>query len=387
MKSSSRRLFLSAGLALPAAGLSTSSSQSSKTSAPADATREPRSRLVYRTLGKTGLKPTAVAFGCMITSDPSVIVAAADQGINYFDTARGYQGGNNERMVGAALKSKRKQLILSSKTPSPTKEGALKDLETSLREIGTDYLDIWYLHAKSRPDQITDDLMEAQRIAKQQGKVRFAGISTHAGHQELIPAVIAAKHFDVLLTSYNFSMDESMNDLIASARKAGIGIVGMKVMAGGFRRIKEGDPLYPKFKREGAHLAMLKWVLRNRNIDTTIPSITDLDQLDQNLRAMTEAWSSADEQLLAIRLEQIRPLYCRMCGACEGMCPKGIPVPDVVRFVSYADGYGEFALGRENYLALPEEHRLCGDCSECAVKCPNGVQVAGRMARAQELFA
>jgi predicted aldo/keto reductase-like oxidoreductase len=203
----------------------------------------------------------------------------------------------------------------------------------------------------------------------------------------LIPAVIAAKHFDVLLTSYNFSMDESMNDLIESARKAGIGIVGMKVMAGGFRRIKEGDPLYPKFKREGAHLAMLKWVLRNKNVDTTIPSITDLDQLDQNLRAMTEAWSSADEQTLAMRLEQIRPLYCRMCGACEGMCPKGIPVPDLVRFVSYADGYGEFALGRESYLAIPDQSRLCGDCQECSVKCPNGVQVASRLARAQELFA
>jgi predicted aldo/keto reductase-like oxidoreductase len=387
MNPSSRRLFLTAGLALPAAGLSTSSSQSSQPSQPADASREPRTRLAYRTLGKTGLKPTAVAFGCMITSDPSVIEAAADQGINLFDTARGYQGGNNERMVGAALKSKRKNLILTSKTGAPTKEGALEHLETSLRELGTDYLDVWYLHAKSRPDQITDGLMEAQRIAKQQGKVRFAGISTHAGHKELIPAVIAAKHFDVLLTSYNFSMEPWIEDLLADVKKAGIGIVGMKVMAGGFRRIKPEDPLYPKFKREGAHLAMLKWVLRNKNIDTTIPSITDLDQLDQNLRAMSESFSQGDQQLLATRLEQIRPLYCRMCGACEGQCPKGVQVSELVRFVSYADGYGEFALGREQYMALPEEERICGDCSGCQVHCPNGVQVASRVARAQELFA
>lgn len=385
MNSSSRRLFLTAGLALPAAGFGNPSPQSS--SKPADASRAPQTRLAYRTLGKTGLKPTAVAFGCMITSDPSVIEAAADQGINLFDTARGYQGGNNERMVGAALKSKRKNLILTSKTPSPNKEGALKDLETSLRELGTDYLDVWYLHAKSKPEHVADDLMEAQRIAKQQGKIRFAGISTHGGHKELIPAVIAAKHFDVLLTSYNFTMEPWIEGLLTDVKKAGIGIVGMKVMAGGFRRIKPEDPLYPKFQRDGAHLAMLKWVLRNKNIDTTIPSITDLDQLDQDLRAMTETFTPADQQILAMRSEQLRPLYCRMCGACSGKCPKGVEVSELVRYVSYAEGYGEFALGREHYMALSEERRACGDCSGCTIECPNGVNIAGRVARAQELFA
>ena len=78
-----------------------------------------------------------------------------------------------------------------------------------------------------------------------------------------------------------------------------------------------------------------------------------------------------------------------MCGKCEGTCAQGLPVADVLRFLTYADGYGEFALGRERYLQMASEHvsARCGDCAECTVQCPYGVQVSRRMACAQELFA
>jgi aryl-alcohol dehydrogenase-like predicted oxidoreductase len=98
---------------------------------------------VYRPLGNTGLKVTTLGFGCMVAADPVVFERAADLGINHFDTARSYQGGNNERAVGGAIKGKRKHIVLSSKSLARTKEAALKDLDTSLRELGTDYLDIW----------------------------------------------------------------------------------------------------------------------------------------------------------------------------------------------------------------------------------------------------
>ena len=100
-------------------------------------------------------------------------------GVVHFDTARSYQSGNNERMVGAALKGKRQQVVLSSKTEGADKAEALAELDTSLRELGTDHLDIWYLHQKNDPAEVTDDLLEAQRMAKQAGKIRFAGVSTH----------------------------------------------------------------------------------------------------------------------------------------------------------------------------------------------------------------
>ena len=117
MKSrASRRAFLATGLALPAAGLATPS-------APAAASAAAQApKLAYRTLGKTGLKVTSLSFGCMTTSDPSVIVRAADLGIVHFDSARSYQNGNNERMVGAALNGKRKHVVLSSKSTAKTKQ-------------------------------------------------------------------------------------------------------------------------------------------------------------------------------------------------------------------------------------------------------------------------
>ena len=389
----SRRDFLALGLALPATALG-STALPGLPGLPGSEAPRPASAaaggLSYRVLGKSGLKVTTVGFGCMITSDPSVIEKAADLGINYFDTARGYQGGNNERMVGAALKAKRNNLYISTKSGGGTRQEALGHLETSLREIGTDHVDIWYLHGKSRASDLSDELMEAQRTAKQQGKIRFAGVSTHGGHAEVVQAMVEKKdHFDVWLVSYNFSMDPATAGLVEKAAQAGLGVVAMKVMAGGFRRLKPGDKLYDKFKQPGAMLAALKWVIKDKNVHTTIPSITDMEQLDEDMRAMTTPFAKSDEDVLAAQLEHIRPLYCRMCGQCDAVCPKGLPVSDVLRYLSYAEGYGQYQLGRESFLAMPREARdvRCNSCSSCSVECPNGVRVAERLARAQELFA
>jgi predicted aldo/keto reductase-like oxidoreductase len=383
MTETSRRNFLLAGLALPVALEPTASFS--------PLVQQPKSsiKLTYRNLGKTGLKPTSVAFGCMITSDQSVVEKAADLGINYFDTARGYQGGNNERMVGAALKSKRKDLIISTKTMSRTKEEALQHIDTSLKELGTDYVDIWHLHMKSKPEELTEGLLEAQQIAKKAGKARFLGVSTHT-LPDLLPGIIKnAPHFDVVLTTYNFTMGPEIGAAIEAAAKAGLGTIAMKVMAGGAGMGRPGQKPNPIMQREGATLAALKWVLKNPNVNTTIPSMTDMEQLDENLRALAEPFTGADEKILAVRLKEIRPLYCSMCGSCAGKCPKGIPVADVLRYLSYSEGYGEFQLARENYLSLSSEIRnaRCETCTTCAVRCPNGVQVVQRLRRAQELFA
>jgi len=281
--------------------------------------------------------------------------------------------------------------VLSTKSQGRDKATLTEHLETSLRELQTDYVDIWYLHAKSKPEDVNDDMLEAQMQAKKAGKIRFAGISTHGGQKELVPHVIGLKHFDVLLTSYNFAMDPSIGGIVASAAKAGLGVVAMKVMAGGQRRSasSSSDQSRAILGREGAMLAALKWSIKNANIHTAIPSITDIDQLDENLKAMASGFSSADEKTLSARLRHMVPDYCRMCGTCTGVCSKGLPVADILRFLMYADSYGEFALGLSEYRGLPAELASvrCGDCSSCSVQCPNGVQVVQRLSRAQECFA
>lgn len=346
--------------------------------------------LPVRTLGKTGQKVTVLGFGCMTTSDPSVIEQAADAGITYFDTARGYQNGNNERMVGAALKGRRDKITLSSKTPAKTKADALANLDKSLSELQTDHLDIWYLHSRQNAAAVPDELFDAQDEAVKAGKIRFRGVSFHGGHKEMIPLLIEKKRTDVILLSYNFTMDAEMDALVEKASAAGIGTVAMKVMAGGFRSNKPGTPMAEKLGRAGAMASALKWAVRNPAMHTSIPGIMDLDQLDENFKAVCNGYKKeVDAPILAAQLRHITPLYCRMCGACSGVCPKGLPTSDIIRYVSYAEGYGEFGLGRENFQLLPAELQQvkCSDCSKCAISCPNGVQVAARVSRAQELFA
>ncbi len=385
-RTASRRSFLAAGLALPAAASAARSADPPPASPRAAGSSAPA--LEYRVLGKTGLKVTSVGFGCMITSDGSVIERAADMGITYFDTARVYQNGNNERMVGAALKNKRKNIVLSSKSGAHNRADAMSQLDTSLKELGTDYLDIWYLHGKEKPEDITDELIDAQQTAKQAGKIRFAGVSTHKGQGQLIPFLASHPKIDVILSAYNFTLEPVVTTVLEQAAKAGKGTVAMKVMAGGFRRLGPETPLYQKLKRDGAMLSALKWVVRNPSVSTTVPSMTDIDQLEENIKAMSAPFGSDDEKRLSAHLERIGPLYCRMCGACQGQCRQGLPVEDMLRFLTYAEGYGQFALGREHFLSLAPGLTAvsCADCESCTVECRHGVKVPERLRRAQELF-
>ena len=373
---SSRRKFLVAGLSLPIAAVADTPAGQAPTARVSGAASPAAAGPRYRTLGKTGLKVSTVGYGCMITSDSSVIHRAVDLGITYFDTARGYQKGNNERMVGAALKGSRDKIVLSSKSEAKTAPDAIAELDTSLKELGTDYLDIWYMHSRDTVANIPDELVTVWENAKQQGKIRHIGISTHKPN-DIVDRVLAVGKFEVLLSTYSFAIGAANDPAYQKLTDAGIGLVAMKVMAPAARARKPDGPL-----------AALKWVLRDARFTAAIPSMTDMDQLEMNVRAMTEPFNEADQKLLARVNEDIRPYYCRMCQQCSGQCPKGVPVPETIRYLAYADFYGQFALGREHFLALPAETRAvrCRDCASCQVRCPNGVHVAERLMRAQELF-
>jgi hypothetical protein len=383
----SRRNFLAAGLALPAAGLASAPSSPTPSALAPQQAAPTSGKVTYRVLGKTGMKVSTVGYGCMITSDPTVITRAVDMGINYFDTSRNYQSGQNERMVGGALGAKRKNIFLSTKCDEKTGEGILREIDTSLKELHTDYVDVWLLHGKDTAALISDDLVEAQRKAKQAGKVRFIGMSTHA-LPTVVDRVIEAK-LEIVQAQYNFTSAAEWGPALEKLQKAGIGVVAMKVMAKA-RGGRRGEAAPPQAARP-ANFAptALKWAIKNPIIATTVPSMTDIDQLEQNFAVMAQAFTDADQKILTARLEEITPYFCRMCGTCAGQCPKGLPVADMVRFVMYADGYGQYPLGRENFLRMSAEHQAvkCGECSNCVVKCPHGVAVAERMMRAQELFA
>lgn len=386
----SRRSFLAAGLALPsAAGMDSPPRPLSG--------RKPSVELRYRTLGKTGLKVTEVGCGSEAVSDISVLQRAVDLGINFFDTARPYQGGDNERFLAAALRGRRDKVILSSRSYERDARSIQADLDTSLKQLATDHLDIWYIGDKDKPADVTDAMLEVQAAAQKAGKIRFKGFSTHR-LSEMVPFTLNRGHFDVVQTPYNFAMGTARDSMkmfaagleesLERLHRAGIGVVAMKVMAGGYQARLPSDPLYPIYRRSGAHAAALRWALRHDRISTTSVRMTDREQLEENILAMASPYSQEDEKILRTHLDQIRGVLCRMCGSCDGACPKGLPVCDLVRFATYADGYRHFAMGQERFARLPEELRRvrCADCTICPVVCPNGVQVRARVSRAQELF-
>jgi predicted aldo/keto reductase-like oxidoreductase len=217
--------------------------------------------------------------------------------------------------------------------------------------------------------------------------------------KDMVPYLMKRGQTDVILTAYNFSMppEMEMENTLAAAREAGIGIMTMKTMAGGFARIQRGDRLYTdnpqaltsRLKQPGAMVSALKWALRNKSVDTAVVGTLDREQLEENIAAAPAPFTDADRRLLAAQLDFIRPLYCRMCGACEGQCSQGLPVAAMLRVLSYADGYGQIPMARERFQELPESVRQvrCGDCAGCAIHCPHGVRVADRLIKAQTLLS
>jgi len=379
---SSRRNFLRVGLTIPAAGLALPH---------AGAAFQGSAAMPYRTLGKTGLKVNPVGVGCGFTPDPTVIARAVDLGVNFFDTANDYSNGNSERLLAQGAKGARNKIVIVSKTPARTKTQAAADLDDSLKNLQTDHVDVWLLHARDNPRNVSDELLEHGETAKKQGKIRFFGFSTH-DINGMADHAIKSK-VDVVVLSYNFTMKTDKDEAIQKLYDAGIGMAAIKVMAatgGAAPTFGSGRgaaaPVRPN--RIPNPLPALKWALKNLAIAGVFPGIGDNDMLDMNLKALTEKYTAEDDKVLIARSEEVRPYYCRMCFRCTGQCPKGVPVPDQLRILAYADFYNDFRFARTSFLQLPEEVRAvnCSDCSHCAVKCPNGVHVHERLIRAQEML-
>ncbi|MEJ2110021.1 MAG: aldo/keto reductase [Acidobacteriota bacterium] len=375
----SRRKFLQTGLALPAAGLISSAGLGA-------AFQDPP-KVVYRTLGKTGLKVSGVGYGIGFEPHVDVVARALDMGINYFDTSRDY--GDSEKTFAGVIKGRdRSKFHIATKSPSRRKEDIIKDLDTSLSELGTDYVDIWHLHARDTPSAIPDEALEAMQMCKQSGKARFVGFSCHDPNR-MVDFLIESKVFDVMQTTYSFPIGGFYrNQAVKKLHDAGIGVIAMKVVVALTGLNIKGFDNPPAKEGEGP-LAGIKWVLNNPAIGTCVPFMQTIPELEMNFRAMSEEFTPADEKLLYVLNEQIRPDYCRMCYQCSDVCPKGLPVTDMLRFLAYNDFCGNFHQARANFLGLPKEIQQvrCSDCSACAIECPNGVQVQARLDRLQGLVA
>lgn len=339
-------------------------------------------RVTYRTLGKTGMKVSMVSIGAMQITDVAVLHKALDLGINYIDTARGYQGGNNEKMVGQVLKTRRKETYVATKIPlGDTPRYFVQQMETSLKSLQTDYIDVLFLHNVRQRDQVMNQrAMEAFARFKKEGKTRFVGVSTHSNEVEVVNAAVESKFWDVVLVKFNFESTASAKEALKKASAASLGVVAMKTQAGGYQ--------HPDMGNLSPHQAALKWVLQYPYVHTTIPGMLTVQQVTENAKVMGSGMSWHDRKTLDRYARAIDKLYCRMCGACERTCPNQVAIPEVMRCMMYAEGYGDLPLGQAEYRSLPASASAvqCQNCTRCVAQCVNGLKIGQRMAYAHGLL-
>jgi predicted aldo/keto reductase-like oxidoreductase len=317
----------------------------------------------------------------MLTRDPEVIRYAVEKGVDYVDTAASYMGGENERIVGRALSGGlRKKVTLATKVQLSDRDGMIRSAENSLRSLGTDVIDVLQLHGVSGEGEIlSGPAREAMEKLVKDGKVRFPGVSTHSGQEEVLAAVAKHGFYRTVLVSYNFRSPGTVTRAVQDAAAAGVGVVAMKTQAGGYP--SGAGALSP-------HQAALAWVLREEGVATAIPSMTAYSHVDEDLGAAGKRFTWLDRRTLAAWEERMGDRHCSLCGACGTLCRRGVEVPSVLRCLAYREGYGEEGLARQSYRSLPEGRRAgaCASCGRCTVRCRLGLDVGSLAARAHGLL-
>jgi predicted aldo/keto reductase-like oxidoreductase len=343
---------------------------------------------IVRVIGRTGLKVPVVSMGVMNADNPAVVQAALETGIVMFDTAHGYQRGRNEQMIGEVVKGRpRDSYMIATKVPGPQRDRTLQGLDAaalekaflekfdlSLQRLGLDHVEILYLHNNTaREDVLNPAILAALDKAKKSGKARFIGTTTHGNEPAVIRATVEAKVYDVVLTAYNFRQDhrEEVRKAVAEAAAAGVGVVAMKTQAGAYWDKEKLQPINMR--------AALKWVLNDPNVATAIPGFTTFDQLKEDWSVVADiALTPQDLKDLHFG-EQVAGLYCQQCGQCLAGCPKGLPIPDLMRGYMYAYGYRNLQAAHELVGSLDMPGDACGSCASCTAVCAKGFDLADRV--------
>ncbi len=354
----------------------------------------------YVRLGRTGLKISDISFGSsrLRSGEEALVQHAIDHGVNYIDTADSYTNGDSERVIGNALKGKRDQVYLATKTfagQSDSKSSIMRALEGSLRRLKTDHVDIYFNHAVNDIDRLKNDAwFEFAEQAKRQGKISFTGISGHAGNlADCVDYAIDNDLVDVLLLAHNFGQDPAFYEqftrsfdfvarqpelprVMEKAKQKDIGVIAMKVLRGA--KLNDMRP----FEKDGNTYAQaaFKWVQSLDYVDASIISMTNKANIDEYLGASGQtSVSSADFKLLEQYARMTDMTYCRhACNDCDGACPYNVPIADTLRTRMYAVDYGDLEFAQSEYKLLASNAEACLSCdgSPCQNACTHGIDIA-----------
>ena len=326
-------------------------------------------------LGRTNLRVGRTAFGALPIQRVSFQEAGAllrkayENGIDFFDTARGYS--DSEEKIGLALSDVREEIVIATKAGAKDKEALFRNLETSLDNLQTDYVDILQLHnPRELPDaEDPNGAYQAMLEAKRQGKVRFVGITSH----RLKVAVDAAKSEGYDIVQFPLCSLSSGEDLaiIEECKKHDIGLVAMKAMSGGL--LTNAASAFA-FLRQYENVLPIWGIQRQVELDEFLALENSPPVLDDGL------WEVIEKDRT-----ELSGAFCRGCGYCLP-CPAEIPINMAARMsLLLRRAPSKFFL-TEQWNERMERISECQDCRQCLERCPYNLDVQGLLNRELEYY-
>lgn len=315
----------------------------------------------YRELGKTGLIISEVGFGCIpiIRLNPQeavdVLRHAFDRGITFFDTANAYR--DSEQKVGEAFRGKRDKVILATKTGKRDAGGAAEHLENSLRMLKTDYIDLYQFHQVSKEkdwEALTGPggAMETVLKAKEQGKIRHIGFTSHSNEMAL--KLVKTGLFETVMFPFSFIENRSMEELFRETGERGMGFLAMKPFGGG---VIDNAGLSFKFLRCYPQVF-------------PIPGFDSIEYVDQVLSIYEKPnmVTREDEALMEKYRQDLGTRFCRRCEYCQP-CPNGVMITTAMGYPIVAKRMSP-AVSVEFSKKAMDSVVKCLNCGVCLKRCP-----------------
>ena len=315
----------------------------------------------YRALGRTGLQISPMGLGGIpvqridAEGTKQLLQKLVAAGVNYIDTARGYTV--SEEYIGYGLEGIRDKFVLATKSMARTREAMAADIDISLKNLRTDYIDLYQVHNPGPKDLETviapGGALEALLEARQAGKIGHIGITLHSA--DMFQKALELSWVETIMFPYNL-VETQGEDLIRICGQKGIGFIAMKPLAGG--------------AIEDATLA-LRFIGQNSNVSVVIPGMAEEKELQQNLAAVADTAPLSLEEKQ--KINQIRSTlgtqFCRRCNYCAP-CPMGIGIPGIFVLEGYFSRYNlqDWALTR--YNGTPVKASACIGCGACEARCP-----------------
>lgn len=363
-------------------------------------------KMIFREIGKTGIRIPIVNMGAMNAFNPQLVKHAYNKGIRLFDTAAVYLNGYNEKMLGNVLKELgiRDSIFIQTKiflpkplrneSPEKIKEFFLKSAEESLKRLQTDRVDILLSHNVPDVEYLNNPgVIEALQQLKDQKKTRFIGFSTHANMAAVIKDATESGFYDVIETAFNYSMYDRTDfiETLQISASRGIGLIAMKTQCQQ-PWFKSGEPKTRHSFYEGPviHTALLKWVLNHPFISCAIPGFTSFEQIENDITvAFDLGYTGEEKKFLQDRgIKMALAGVCQQCGACRKACPHGVDIPELIRVHMYAVSYNNFHISRQTLDSLAQDRSLdrCRNCTSCSAECRNQVDIPNRISELKLLY-